>query len=405
MEQKTVVLPDPLIACFADKTKSGIKPFFRVAYGGRASGKSWGFAQMAILRAMESKSLILCTRELQRSIKQSVHRLIVSQVERLGVSHLFDIGESFIRGKNGSEFIFAGLRYNTDEIKSTEGVDICWVEEAHLTSKDSWDLLEPTIRKPGSEIWVSFNPNLEKDATYQKFVANPPPNAIVNKVTWRHNPFLSDEIHALREHRKLTDPDGYNWIWEGNPRRISDAAILAHKVIMDDFAPLPSWQGPYFGADWGFSSDPMAITKSWIHDDCLWVEDERHAVGVEIVDIPSFIMGIPGIAGHTLKADAARPDIISHCSSPPRLSCKPAKKWNGSVEAGIDYLKSFKKIIIHSRCPKTYEEAMLYSYKVDKNTGEVLPIVLDKNNHCWDSVRYAHDGAIKPKNKVEAFII
>ena len=164
---------------------------YKVAYGGRGSGKSWNIVRMLVLKAASNKTRILCCREIQNSIKESAHKLISNQIDELGLSSIFSITENSIKCANGSEFIFAGLYRNVDKIKSMEGINICWIEEAQNVSRESWDLIAPTIRAENSEIWVSFNPKLKSDETYQKFIVNPPPNALVLRVNYQDNPFFT----------------------------------------------------------------------------------------------------------------------------------------------------------------------------------------------------------------------
>lgn len=201
---------------------------YRVLYGGRGSSKSWTVAQSLVIRAMEKPRLILCARELQKSIRDSSHRLIANTIERLGFSEQFEVGESFIRCKNGTEFIFKGLKYNADEIKSTEGIDICWVEEADRITKRSLQLLIPTVRNPNSEIWFTFNPNDEDDEVYQRFVINEtPPNSKVLKVNWHDNPWFSEELEKERLWTKENNPDEYSHIWEGECQKALEGAYYA----------------------------------------------------------------------------------------------------------------------------------------------------------------------------------
>lgn len=204
---------------------------YKVAHGGRGSAKSWGFARALLIQAAQRPIRVLCTREVQRSIKDSVHKLLSDQIEGLGLGKLYDILATEIRCKNGSEFIFAGLSTQTVEsIKSFEGIDVVWVEEAQAVSKRSWDVLTPTIRKPGSEIWVSFNPELETDETYQRFVAVPPAGAVVAQLNWRDNPWFPPELEAERQDTLKRDPDSYDNIWEGVPRRSVAGAIYANQI-------------------------------------------------------------------------------------------------------------------------------------------------------------------------------
>ena len=199
---------------------SAFKPLFKamrykVYYGGRGAAKSWAFAQALLLKGAEKKMLILCTREFQSSIQDSVHRLLSDQIVKLGLSNFYEPQNTKIIGKNGTQFIFEGLKRNTTKIKSFEGVDICWCEEAESITDNSWDILIPTIRKPGSEIWVSYNPDDELDATHQKFVIDPPKNSHVQKVSFRDNPWFTDELKDEMEECKLKNPNKYLHIWEG----------------------------------------------------------------------------------------------------------------------------------------------------------------------------------------------
>jgi phage terminase large subunit len=204
---------------------------YKGAYGGRGSAKSWTFARALIILGASKPLRILCAREVQKSIKQSVHKLLSDQIQALGLGHFYEVLDTEIRGKNGTEFSFSGLATHTvDSIKSYEGCDICWVEEAHAVSKRSWDVLIPTIRKEGSQIWVTLNPELETDETYQRFVANPPPDSMIVKMNYTDNPWFSDVLEQERVHCKLTDPKGYENIWEGKCLPAAAGAIYYDEV-------------------------------------------------------------------------------------------------------------------------------------------------------------------------------
>jgi len=217
---------------FPSKLKFLFEPSrYKVAYGGRGSGKSWGFARALLMKGTEKKMRILCAREIQKSIKQSVHTLLKDQIQALGLGQFYEVVETAIRGINGTEFSFTGLATNTVEsIKSYEGVDIVWVEEAQTVSKKSWDILIPTIRKPGSEIWVSFNPDLDSDDTYKRFVIDTPENAAVVKINWIDNPWFPAVLNAERLHSKATSDDYAN-IWEGECKSAVDGAIYSNEII------------------------------------------------------------------------------------------------------------------------------------------------------------------------------
>jgi phage terminase large subunit len=203
---------------------------YKVAYGGRGSGKSWSYARALIIKAAQDPVRILCAREIQRSIKQSVHQLLTDQIQAMGYGAFFEVLETEIRGLNGSQINFTGLANNTVEsIKSFEGVDIVWVEEAQTVSKKSWDILIPTIRKPDSEIWVSFNPDLDTDDTYKRFVINPPEDSQVVKVNYSDNPWFPSVLQAERLHSKATSPD-YENIWLGECKTAVDGAIYFDEI-------------------------------------------------------------------------------------------------------------------------------------------------------------------------------
>jgi phage terminase large subunit len=203
---------------------------YKVLYGGRGGAKSWGVARALLIKAAQSPLRILCAREFQTSIKDSVHKLLCDQIESLGLGSFYEITQTNIRGKNGSEFSFVGLKNNVANVKSYEGVDICWVEEAQTTSRMSWNVLIPTIRKEKSEIWITFNPELESDETYQRFVLNPPDDCIVTKVNWSDNPWFPDTLRLEKDALKHRDPQAYNVVWEGLCRQTVDGAIFAKEM-------------------------------------------------------------------------------------------------------------------------------------------------------------------------------
>lgn len=206
------------------------KSRYKVLYGGRGGAKSWGIARALLIKGAKDPIRILCAREFQTSIKDSVHKLLCDQIESLGLLSFYEITQTSIRGRNGTEFSFVGLKNNVANIKSYEGVDICWVEEAQTTSRLSWNVLIPTIRKEGSEIWISFNPELETDETYQRFVANPPQDCITMKVNWYDNPWFPETLRQEKDALKARDEEAYNQVWEGLCRQTVDGAIFAKEM-------------------------------------------------------------------------------------------------------------------------------------------------------------------------------
>lgn len=206
---------------------------YKVAYGGRGSAKSWSFARALLVKGKSKKHRILCAREVQKSIKDSVHKLLSDQIQVMGMGDFYEVIENAIRGKNGTEFAFAGLASHTVEsIKSFEGVDIVWIEEAQVVTKRSWDVLIPTIRKDDSEIWVSYNPELDTDETHQRFAINPPPDALIAKVNWDDNPWFPPVLEKERQHCKLTNPKDYANIWEGECKPAVSGAIYYDEISL-----------------------------------------------------------------------------------------------------------------------------------------------------------------------------
>lgn len=210
------------------------KSRYKVAFGGRGGAKSWGISRALLIKGAKSPLRILCAREFQTSIKDSVHKLLCDQIEALGLLGFYEITQNAIRGKNGTEFAFVGLKNNVANIKSYEGVDICWVEEAQTTSRLSWNILIPTIRKEGSEIWISFNPELETDETYQRFVINPPADCIQIKINWNDNPWFPDTLKLEKDALKERDLEAYNQVWEGLCRQSVNGAIFAKELQQAD---------------------------------------------------------------------------------------------------------------------------------------------------------------------------
>jgi phage terminase large subunit len=206
------------------------KSRYKVLHGGRGGAKSWGIARALLILGAKNPIRILCAREFMTSMRDSVHKLLCDQIESLGLLNFYEITQASIRGKNGTEFAFVGLKNNVANVKSYEGIDICWVEEAQTVSRLSWNVLIPTIRKAGSEIWVSFNPELETDETYQRFVANPPEDCISMRVNWYDNPWFPETLRMEKDALKARDEEAYNQVWEGLCRQTVDGAIFAKEM-------------------------------------------------------------------------------------------------------------------------------------------------------------------------------
>lgn len=374
---------------------------YKVFYGGRGSGKSWAVAQAIVLMCDMTTIRVLCCREIQNSIKDSSYQILRDTADRLGLTDRFDFLESEIRHKDtGSRIIFKGLARNVQSVKSTEGIDIAWVEEAQTVSETSWETLTPTIRKPGSEIWVTFNPLNADDPTTKRFIEKAPPDAFVRKVNYDENPHFPSELRKEMEWDKSNDYEKYLHVWEGYPRTISDAQVFKGRytveAIPDDLHKKADRL--FFGADFGFARDPSTLVRCFIIDNTLYIDAEAYGVGVEIDELPSLYRSVKGSDEWPILADCARPETISYLANRAGLRIRAADKWQGSIEDGIAYLRGFDRIVIDPRCKHTADEFRLYSYKTDKLTGEILPIVLDKNNHVIDALRYALSDYIKARS-------
>ncbi|WEJ02538.1 PBSX family phage terminase large subunit [Proteus mirabilis] len=403
MEQ-TVDLPIPakLVPVFA---KEGVR--YRGAFGGRGSAKTRTFAMMSAVKAYQAagqgiSGVILCGREFMNSLEESSMEEVKQAIRSIPwLNDYFDIGEKYIRTKcKRVNYVFCGLRHNLDSIKSKARILLAWVDEAESVSDLAWKKLRPTVRESGSEIWVTWNPEKDGSATDKRFRKTPPKNSIIVEMNYNDNPWFPDVLEEERlDDLNSLEYSDYAWIWEGAYLENSDKQVLANKYVVQSF-PDNLWQKAdrlLFGADFGFAKDPNTLLRQFILNDCLYIEYEAYGIGVELDHMPAFYDKIPESRKWPIKADSARPETISYLKRQ-GFNISAAKKWQGSVEDGITHLRGFKQIIIHPRCKETAKEARLYSYKTDRITGEVLPIIEDKNNHCWDAVRYGLDGYITQKS-------
>jgi len=379
----TAELPDYAEALWGDQR-------YTVIYGGRGAGRSWSVAGALLIQAATRPLRILCARELQRSIQDSVHRLLTDQIAELELPG-YESTRGEIRHANGSLFLFEGLRYNVTKIKSLEGIDVAWVEEAERVSEESWNVLIPTVRRPDSRLIVTFNPDTENDPTYRRFVLQPPPGAVVMKVSSDDNPWLPDVLKQEREYLYRVDPDAAAHVWGGECRQATDAQILKGKWVVEEFEPdADGWDGPYHGADFGFAQDPTTLVRCWVHARTLYVEHESYAIGLELDHTAArWLRDVPDAERYVVRADNARPESISYLRRHGVPRVEGVQKWKGSVEDGIAHLRQYEQIVIHPRCRHAADEARHWSYKVDQRTGDVMPQVADGNEHIWDAVRYA----------------
>jgi phage terminase large subunit len=360
---------------------------YKGAHGGRGSGKSHFFAEMLVERCvLQPGTRAACVREVQKSLKNSVKLLVEDKIRKLGVSG-FDILEAEIKTPGGGVIIFQGMQNHTaDSIKSLEGFDIAWVEEAQSLSQRSLDLLRPTIRKPGSELWFSWNPNKPSDPVDSLLRGDSPPtDAVVVEVNWSDNPWLPPELLADLEDDRRRDPDKFLHVWGGHYSLNSEARVFRNWKVEDFETPPDAIHR--FGADWGFAVDPTVLVRCHVSGRNLFVDAEAWGVGVEIDHLPALFDRIDGSRKYLIRADSARPETVSYMRRQ-GFRITPALKGQGSLEDGIEFLKSFD-IVVHPRCAKVIEELTLYAYKTDPLTEEILPQLEDKNNHTIDALRYA----------------
>lgn len=371
---------------------------YRALHGGRGSAKSYSAALMAAVWGYAEPLRILCVREFQASIAESFHAELKAAIaSQPWLEAAYDVGKDYLRGHNGTEFIFRGLRRNTQSIKSLAKIDLTIVEEAEDVPEESWLALEATVfRQPKSELWAIWNPRDRKSPVDSRFRITPPPRAAIAEVNWQDNPFFPPGLQELREREQARlDPGTYHHVWEGGYLENSDKQVLAGKWRVAEFEPGPGWDGPYQGVDFGFNPDPLAAVRCWVHNETLYVEHEAYKPRVEIDAMANFIgERIPRFADYAARADSAEPKTISYAvrNGLPRL--EPVKKWPNSVIEGIRFLRSFREIVVHPRCKNTANECRLYSHEVNK-AGDILPDVIDANNHAIDAIRYALAPLIK----------
>ena len=363
---------------------------YKGVHGGRGSGKSTFFAGEVVLDAMDGLNIV-CVREFQRTLSQSAKKLIESKIEEYKLGKFFDVQRDQIKGPHNNLIIFNGLRdHNAESIKSLEGYDRAWIEEAQSLSQRSLDLLRPTIRKENSEIWASWNPRFETDPIDVLLRGeNPPPDACVIQCNYTDNRWFPDVLKKELDYDRRRDPEKYQHVWLGGYLRNSEARVFKNWTIEEFEAPKDA--NHRLGCDWGFATDPTTAIRSHVIGRKLYVDYEAYEIGCEIENIPILFQTIPDAEKWPMIADSARPDTISYVKRHGFPKIYPCAKGPGSIEDGIEWLKNYD-IIVHPRCKHTIDELTLYSYKVDKNTGKVLPILEDKNNHIIDPLRYSEEG-------------
>lgn len=394
-----IEIPPKLIPVFSGNYR------YRGSYGGRGSAKTRTFAKMtavvAYKRAMAGDSgVVLCGREFMNSLEDSSLEEVKQAIRSEPfLEAFFEIGEKYIRTKCGRvSYIFSGLRHNLDSIKSKARILLAWVDEAESVSEMAWSKLIPTVREHNSEIWLTWNPEKRDSATDKRFRQFPPVSSVIVEMNYTDNPWFPDVLEQERlNDKKRLDDATYRWIWEGAYLEASEAQIFNGKYEELEFKPNQDFNGPYFGLDFGFAKDPTAAVKCWVFDNNLYIEYEAGKTGLELDHTAGFMKErVPDIEKYILRADSARPESISYLKRNGIPRIEGVKKWSGSVEDGIEHIKSYNKVYIHPRCKETLQEFRTYSYKVDRLSGDILPIVLDENNHYIDAIRYALNPLMQP---------
>lgn len=390
-------LPPKIIENFAQPARH------RVFHGGRGSGKTRSLAKMTAVKGYQfaeegREGVILASREHLNSLDESSLEEIKAAIRsEPWLLDYYDIGEKYVRTKNRRvSYAFAGLRHNLDSIKSKARILLNWTDEAESVSEGAWRKLVPTIREEDSENWVSYNPESPESATHRRYIENPPTNCVVTEINWRDNPWFPEVLNQERLDDQRLRPETYDHVWEGAFLTLTEAQVFSGKFIVEEFEPGSGWDGPYYGIDFGFRPDPLAAVEVWIHANRLHVRREAYSTKIEIDGTAPFIKEhIPRIAEYAARADSAEPKTISYLMRNGLPRIEPVKKWPNSVMEGVRYMRGFEKIVVHPDCDGTAREFRLYSHKTDRLTGDILPEIIDANNHAIDAIRYAIAPLIK----------
>lgn len=393
MSNVELLLPEAFVPLLEPKR-------YKVLYGGRGSGKSWSVAQVLLIKGVQKKIRVLCAREIQNSITESVHSLLAQQIQRLGLENFYEIQKTTIVGKNGTEFFFSGLKFKIDSLKSVEGIDYCWIEEAHMVSKTSWDKLTPTVRKSGSEIWVTFNPELDTDSTYSRFVLNAPENAWVSKVSYKDNPWFTDELkEEMYETRKRSEDD-YQHIWLGLTRQTLEGAVYARELreareegrITKVPYDLAHTVDTYWDLGFNDATSIWFIQKVGFEHHVIdyyenrqqhlahyvgVLQDKKYNYGTDYMphDAASNQLGAPSIEKQFKELTGRAPVIVP----------------KGEVAVGINACRmAFPQLWFdEEHCADGLQMLRRYCYEVDEDNGEFSrrPIH-DESSHAADALRY-----------------
>ena len=399
MTTARIELPPKMAANFAQPAKH------RVFKGGRGSAKTRGLAKMSAIYGYKfaeagRSGVILASREHLNSLDESSLEEIKAAIRsEPWLNDYYEIGEKFVRTKNRRvSYAFAGLRHNLDSIKSKANILLNWTDEAEGVSEAAWRKLIPTIRGAVDlENWVSYNPESPDSATHRRFIDQVPTSCIVTELNWRDNPWWGE---SGLEQERLDDmrlrPETYDHVWEGAFLTMTDAQVFAGKFAVEEFEPKANWSGPYFGVDFGFKPDPLAGVEVYVGENRVWIRREAYKSGVEIDGTTDFLRRhMPRIADYVSRADSAEPKTISYLKRNGLPRMEGVKKWPNSIVEGVRHLRGYERIVIHPDCPGTARDFRLYSHAIDRKTEDILPDIVDANNHGIDALRYALAPLIK----------
>lgn len=402
--------------------RAGLK--YKAYRGGRGGGKSRAAVEAALERAKTEKILVVCTREFQNSIKDSIYRLIVNTIAHMGLKDWFIIRQDSIKCRHSNaEFIFKGLN-DPDSLKSMEGADICLVEEGQSISKDSWRKLRATIRAPGSEIWVLWNPEGDEDAVDEFFfgkVKPLPSEAICHHVNFDQNPFfpLEIEMERQRDLRAIEEAENdeereaaqaeYDHVWLGEKLVVSREIVYSGKFVLREFDEDEILQRAIFvgqALDYGYAQSPAAALRGMIVQEGdkqdLYISREAYKIGVEVDDYPGFLEdGIPDFKKVKTYCDSARKELTSLLRRHMACSMEDVEKWPGSIMDGVRFVRKFRKIIVHTRCPNTYRESKQYKYRKRKDGTIISGDPIDANNDAMDCIRYLISDFVPRNSKMK----
>lgn len=377
---------------------------FKVMYGGRGAGKSWSVAAALLILGYKEKKRILCTREYQSSISESVRSLLSDLIITMGLSDFYTVYRDWIQGANGTKFVFYGIKSDPAKVKSMNSIDYCWCEEAESMSEKSLGILTPTIRNKGSECWFTMNTGSIQDPIYKRFIAIEREDTIAKLINYTDNPYFPAENRREMEIDKKLDYERYLHVWMGEPLRLTNATVFTNWEVSEKGCPRFPNNKCYYGLDWGYANDPTVLIKSYIDREkrILYVLRELYGHGVEIDDYPKFLGKMPYLKQYYITADVSRPELRSHLNARGYHILKH-KGGNGSIFNGVEFLKNFK-IIVDPSCEHTIHNLTNYKYEMEKNSEDELGRGLikpkhfvDKYNDCIDALRYAVSPAMKEK--------